>query len=350
MAAQHASGARPEVLIIGAGVAGLSCASELAAAGLRVQIWTAAMPEHTTSSVAAAFWYPYRVQPLDRVIPWAQVSYERFACMADEPDAERETGVIMREALELFPEPVADPPWSRFVDHFRHAWLHELPPGYGHGLVFTAPVIDMSRYLPWLRRQVEDAGVEILLRPLCGLNQLPGGGSGGSGGSGESLDAAFAAAAVVVNTSGLGARELVDDPRVYPIRGQIELRERGSLDRVIIDEHGPHITYIVPRGDDVVLGGISQERVTDLEADPRQREEILARCVALEPRLKDAAALATRVGLRPCRDEVRLEQTRTPGGGALIHNYGHGGAGVTLSWGCAREVGVRVRAALAELR
>ena len=41
--------------------------------------------------------------------------------------------------------------------------------------------------------------------------------------------------------------------------------------------------------------------------------------------------------LRPTRPQVRLE-AEPPGTGPLVvHNYGHGGAGVTLSWGCARE-------------
>jgi D-amino-acid oxidase len=35
---------------------------------------------------------------------------------------------------------------------------------------------------------------------------------------------------------------------------------------------------------------------------------------------------------------VRLEAEPGDGGAPLtVHNYGHGGAGITLSWGCARE-------------
>jgi D-amino-acid oxidase len=48
--------------------------------------------------------------------------------------------------------------------------------------------------------------------------------------------------------------------------------------------------------------------------------------------------LAHRVGLRPVRPQVRLETQAVPGGRHVVHNYGHGGAGVTLSWGCALAV------------
>jgi D-amino-acid oxidase len=49
--------------------------------------------------------------------------------------------------------------------------------------------------------------------------------------------------------------------------------------------------------------------------------------------------LAERVGLRPFRKSgVRLERDQLRDGRAVIHNYGHGGGGFTLSWGCAREV------------
>ena len=59
---------------------------------------------------------------------------------------------------------------------------------------------------------------------------------------------------------------------------------------------------------------------------------------AVFPSLRGARVVAERVGLRPVRPEVRLDAEALPGGRVLWHNYGHGGAGVTLSWGCAREV------------
>jgi D-amino-acid oxidase len=62
------------------------------------------------------------------------------------------------------------------------------------------------------------------------------------------------------------------------------------------------------------------------------------RCVEFLPALAAAevdAAEPVRVGLRPFRrGGVRLG--REPGR-RLVHNYGHGGSGVTLSWGCALE-------------
>ena len=66
--------------------------------------------------------------------------------------------------------------------------------------------------------------------------------------------------------------------------------------------------------------------------------EIRDRCAEVEPRLKGARIIGRRVGLRPTRPAVRLE-SELRGDTRVIHNYGHGGAGITLSWGCAREVG-----------
>ncbi len=305
-----------EVVVIGAGVAGLSCASLLAEAGIGVEIWTAALPEHTTSSVAAAFWSPYLVEPLERVLPWAMVSYRRFATLVADPG----TGVIWREALEVFPEPVPDPTWANDVDEFRPARPDELPPGHGYGYFFTGPVIDMSMYLPWLLAHVRAQGVRVIERRL------------------DTLAPALAASKVVVNTTGLGARELVGDTRVFPVRGQVLLREQVGLERVMSYENGPGgITYIVPRGRDVILGGVADVHVEDLDENPEQTKSIAERCEQLEPRLRSARPLGVRVGLRPCRDAVRLE-AETIEGRVVVHDYGHGGGGVTLSWGCAEEV------------
>lgn len=58
------------------------------------------------------------------------------------------------------------------------------------------------------------------------------------------------------------------------------------------------------------------------------------------PAIKSAEIIKHQVGLRPARDRVRLEleiKGNEKNGPRIVHNYGHGGAGITLSVGCAEE-------------
>jgi D-amino-acid oxidase len=307
----------PEIVIVGCGVVGLTCAARLAETGKRVEIWTAARPENTTSQVAAAFWHPYRIEPIDRASAWAAASYREFVRLAMNPS----TGVRLRPGIELFPTPIPDPPWALAARGFRHARPDELRLGRQHGIVFEAPTIEMPIYLPWLLGRVLARGVTIVERRL------------------ESLTPALERAPVVVDCTGLGARELIGDAQLFSVRGQIVVCEQVGLERVWLDEHDPAgTTYIIPRSRDVVLGGVADEHDERLDEDPEQTEAIIQRCIALEPAIAGAKRIGVRVGLRPCRSSVRLEQERLADGRRIIHDYGHGGAGVTASWGCADEV------------
>ena len=91
-----------------------------------------------------------------------------------------------------------------------------------------------------------------------------------------------------------------------------------------------------PHGDHVVLGGTATMDDRDITPDPAMARQILDRCARLEPRLRDARVLGHRVGMRPARPSVRLEVEEI-GSTRCVHNYCHGGVGVTMSWGCARE-------------
>jgi D-amino-acid oxidase len=96
----------------------------------------------------------------------------------------------------------------------------------------------------------------------------------------------------------------------------------------------------------VVLGGTEVAGDWNTEPVPAVAMRILRDCAAVEPRLNGARVLGHRVGLRPFRPQVRLE-AEPPGNGPLVvHNYGHGGAGITLSWGCAAEAAALAAQAL----
>lgn len=302
------------VVVVGAGVVGLSCAVRLLEAGHRVDVLARDLPRETTSSVAAAIWYPYRALPQDRVTAWSRATYAALAELALLP----RTGVELLPGTEVLRRPAEDPWWAGAVPALARS--ADVPEGYVGGWAFTTPVVEMPVYLDWLVARLDELGGTLT---RLNLSALPSAGPGGPD--------------VVVLCAGLGARHLAEDRTVTPVRGQVVRVAQTGLRRWWLDAEGP--TYVVPRSRDVVVGGTDQEGEWSRTPDPGTAEAILERATRLVPELAGARVLSHRVGLRPVRPRVRLERV-----GRVVHCYGHGGAGVTLSWGCADEVAALVGA------
>jgi D-amino-acid oxidase len=124
---------------------------------------------------------------------------------------------------------------------------------------------------------------------------------------------------------------MATDRTVVPVRGQVLMVEQVGLERWWLDAAGP--TYVVPRSHDIVVGGTDDEGDWSRTPAPETARAILARATRLVPELEGAKVLRHKVGLRPVRPAVRVERQ-----GSVVHCYGHGGAGVTMSWGTADEV------------
>jgi D-amino-acid oxidase len=293
------AGGSERVIVVGAGVVGLTCALRLLEAGHRVDVVARDLPRETTSAVAAGLWYPYRALPQDRVTGWAATSYAVFDAIAD---TDPESGVRMVPGTVLSRGNGGAPWWRSAVPALERA---------DAGWSFTTPVADTSIYLDWLVSRIEDAGGTLTRLNLGGLPETPG--------------------RLVVNCAGLGARLLGADRTVVPVRGQVVHVEPFGLDRWWLDESGP--TYLVPRRHEVVVGGANVEGEWSRTPSAEATEDILERAARLVPEVRGARVLRTRVGLRPVRPAVRLERV-----GDVVHCYGHGGAGITLSWGVADEV------------
>jgi D-amino-acid oxidase len=316
-------GREVDVLVIGAGVSGLTTAVCLAEAGLAVDVAATRPPRRTTSAAAGAIWGPHLVGMDERVARWGQVTLARLRHLADDPA----TGVRAVSGITCFraarpPEP---PAWTDGVGERARCEDAELPAGFTCGWRFTAPVISMPVYLGYLLARFLSAGGQV--QDDCAFASL-------------AAAAGQASADVIVNCSGIGAHDLVPDPAVLPVRGQVVVTANPGISEFFIGvgEAPGDIAYLFPHEDTVVLGGTEQPGDWNQQPDPATAERILRQCAAIDPRLRHAAVLAHRVGLRPARPVVRLEAEDTGDGRLLLHNYGHGGAGVTLSWGCALEI------------
>ncbi|MFE9690202.1 FAD-dependent oxidoreductase [Micromonospora sp. NPDC005806] len=305
-----------KVRVVGAGVVGLTSALRLTQAGHEVDVVAAKTGNSTTSSVAAALWYPYRAYPEADVTRWSATTYEVLCGLTSDPSA----GVQMRFGQELFRQHTADPWWRNAVPELGRVAGERLPTGYLDGYELSVPVVDMAMHLPWLLGQLETAGVAVRTRYVGDLADAF-----------EDVDA-------VVNCTGLGSRELINDATLMPVRGQVIVVAQFGLTEWLLDQTDPEqLVYVVPRSDTVLLGGTAEEGDEDLDVRPKTTAEILKRCIELVPALDKARILSHRVGLRPGRPTVRLE-TEFIDRGPVVHCYGHGGAGVTLSYGCAEDV------------
>jgi D-amino-acid oxidase len=300
------------VRVVGAGIVGLAAARRIRESGHEVDVVAAEIGDQTTSAVAAALWMPYRALPEQEVVRWAALGLEVLTAMA----TDTETGVDVRTGRELYREPTPDPWWVDAAPPLRRLDRTDLPAGFSDGIELTVPVVDTPIHLRWLVGQLDRAGVTFTRRHL------------------HDLDEAAREVDVIVNCTGLGAATLVEDHDLHSVRGQVLLVEQIGLQNWLLDETDPsNLTYVVPRRDTIVLGGTALVGDGNHEVRPETAEAILGRAVRLVPRLAKASVIAHQVGLRPARSAVRLERD-----GDVIHCYGHGGAGVTLAYGCAQDV------------
>lgn len=306
---RSAGAARSDVIVVGGGVSGLTTAVVLSGLGHRVRVWSEAPASATTSAVAGALWWPYRIEPQDLVGDWSLASLRWYEELAASPG---ESGVRWVDGLHRGERFAALGPWARQLTGAVET---------AEGLRCRLPLLDMPVHLEWLEGRVRGAGGTVERRTVT------------------SFDEAAAEAATVVNCTGLGARELVPDPGMRPVRGQLVLVENPGIKEwyTEADPASSETTYFFPQPGRLVLGGTAGADDWDTEPDPRTAREIVARCARVRPEIAGARVVGHRVGLRPARDAgVRIEAEALPGGGRLVHNYGHGGAGVTVAVGCAQ--------------
>lgn len=314
-----------DVVVLGAGVSGLTCGILLLQKQFQVTLLASQFPPFTTSNVAAAVWYPFKASPREKMLHWSKRSFQKFETLTTEPAS----GISWIDFTELHMHSIPEPWWSSAVLQMRCLGAEEIPPPYQVGFMARVPVAETPLYLPYLLDQFQKLGgkLQSCATPLNSLEELNH--------------------PLLVNCTGLGARDLCQDFDVFPIRGQVVRTSNPGIRHGFSDDEGPlAITYIIPRSNDCILGGTAEENQWGLDISEKISQQILAKSQQLEPRLKDVQVLETKVGLRPGRTTVRLERERISPTCQVIHNYGHGGSGFTLSWGCAEEVVQLVEEAL----
>ena len=316
-----------QVAIIGAGVSGLTCGVLLAERKYRTTILAKEIGQQTTSGAAAALWFPYDAEPAEKVIPWALDTYKTLVDLTRD-DYPGVSIIELRQFLRTGEVQIPDwaiPLGARSLSSSVMSSEVETPltvnsSGFKSGYAITVPLMDTTIYLDYLADRFVAAGGSIVAN--VHFEKL------------EDVDRKFD---LVINCAGIGARELVHDLDLEPHRGQVAIVPRiEALSCAVVCDDAP-LMYAIPRRNDCVFGG-TNDLSSDLAADPTTTDRILSECSRML-KIEKPNVLVERVGLRPFRKSgVRLQRDRLRDGRTVIHNYGHGGSGFTLSWGCACEV------------
>ena len=314
----------PHIAVIGAGVIGLSAAIELLRLEYDVTIYADNVSPNTTSDVAAAIWAPFKIEPAEQAMQWALHSLKKIEQIAETAP---EAGILFKTHTELF-ETTQEKP----------QWLQSLPPLPQPNYILEKyrndsysamlPLIDSSQYMPYLNKLFLMNGGHLVHTKIDHINIL------------------FNKHNIVINCSGLGAKTLVNDELLYPIRGQVlSIEKIPDFKDSLVLSTTTELTHLFSRVNDCLIGGTVDEQDWRPHADENITQSILSRVNAIYP-LGKVKILRQIVGLRPARPRVRLELERIKETQVIIHNYGHGGAGYTVSWGCAAAVAELVKQVL----
>ncbi|XP_011154710.1 D-aspartate oxidase isoform X1 [Harpegnathos saltator] len=324
------------VAVVGAGVIGVTSALAVKSAfpNYHVKIFADAFSPDTTGDGSAGLWSPFFLcdTPAEDIYRWAGRTH-RWLEQLWKAGLSSETGVSLIPVIRVISgnECDTDLAWLKLVYGAQELSGEQLrrlneehKSNYKMGRHFLTYTSEPVLLLPWLMKKFSNLGGEMERRKVKALHEL----------AEEGYD-------LIINCSGLGARELVPDKTVTPIRGQVyKVKAPWTMQCFVVDDDETY--YIIPNVEDVVLGGTHQEDDFDCTVREEDSKRIHAGCCRLMPSLKAGRMSRAWVGLRPGRPRVRLEceNVRAAGGKEfkVIHNYGHGGSGVTLCWGCAVDV------------
>lgn len=348
-----------DVDIIGGGINGLTVGLLLCATGHEPTIYTRQLPSDYSGREAppnfATLYAPASV------IPHSYNVSGRLTVMRDSLHsfgvlAEHDVGVRLQPHYELSENEQLRPWYLKLMDDARTGQADELsdPPvrrlddNDVYGCTYQAPFVAMPRYLQWLENRFRNDGGEIkrtTIRPED-LSQLP--------------------ASQIVNTTGAGSLELFGDEDTHYLRGHLVRVEPGQFDEPFSYNYCPDpsiyarstneagVVYAYPRDDALLLGGTrqygrhvdgawmgyEQEKWRNIDGVKVPEPIITLNQTLLEPFGVDVerAIKGASYGLRPCREGGARLEAEEHEYGRVIHNYGHGGAGVAYSWGCAFQV------------
>ena len=249
------------VAVIGSGVMGLTTARLVQEAGFPVRIYTAALPPDTTSAVAGGQVSPFGHYREGEVTPaWmAQFqaamaySWKRFQALVGDRYGIRWLPTFQETRYTVMPSDWTDPyyPNARFLS------LAEHPFPVAKALVFDTMYVETPRFMAWLTDEVLRAGGTIRLRKfetVADLATLP-----------ETL---------VFNCTGIGAKDLLGDEILTPVRGQLAVLQPQPEVRYAWTGDG---RYMFPRNDGILLGGTFERGVDDPTPQPEDIARILDR-------------------------------------------------------------------------
>lgn len=257
-------------IVVGAGVIGLSTARALQLRGWRVNIVTKDRIEDTTSHIAGGHFAPTaagNVRGADaaflaRLDAALQGSFDHFAVLAG-----KAPGVSWRENYQLDePGTAARIPfyverWPRWFPGARKLDTREHPFGNFTCFTYQALFIEPPCYLSALRDDFFASGGQMSVRVVASREAL------------ASLEAPL-----IVNCTGLGAKALLGDDNLIPVRGQLVLLEPDPrIDFCLHGGHADALTYLFPRSDALVLGGSFERGNANLDIDTGMTNAILQR-------------------------------------------------------------------------
>ncbi|OQR93668.1 amino acid oxidase [Achlya hypogyna] len=333
------------VVVVGAGVVGLTTALQLLLDGIpasQITVVAKDLSADTVSCVAGALWEspPYQMEANPTAVQWCATTLHILTQLSrDHPDAGihivpsfttsgtlLETNVDAKNACTSYIEWETPAAANALL---RRAGVPELGDKFRYFQSYDAPVAAMDVYLDWLNAELRRRGVVVRQAEVTDLWARAGPNT------------------VVVNCTGLAAHAY--DSNVYPCKGQVVRVHAPWVRAAILDMDSG--AYMIPRPNgDLICGGTSENDVWDLTVESHVTEAILRKCTAVLPSIANARVLGVRTGHRPNRrGGVRLEAEASAHGGYVVHNYGHGGSGLCCSWGTAIDASKLVRTSLARM-